>query len=147
MTRAVTAQYEGWPYPAWTRITVGETEATAGRDPSNGSRSIAKALPVEANMLIAGCGTGRQAASVGLRYPDATVTAIDVSEASLDYARRQCATLGVANVRFVKLDLHDVADLNQRFPRHPLRRSAPPSARSRTRLKTSSPTFCSRAAS
>ena len=49
--------------------------------------ALAKALPVEANMLIAGCGTGRQAAGVALLYPDATVTAIDVSEVSLDYAR------------------------------------------------------------
>jgi ubiquinone/menaquinone biosynthesis C-methylase UbiE len=114
VTRAVTAQYEGWPYPAWTRITVGKKrrlpDVIRAMDPE-----VAKALPVEANTLIAGCGTGRQAASVALHYPDATVTAIDVSEASLDYARQQCATLGVANVRFVKLDLHDVAGLNQRF--------------------------------
>jgi SAM-dependent methyltransferase len=114
VTRAVKAQYEGWPYPAWTRMTVGKPtrlpERIAGMDPELGKR-----LPVEADMLITGCGTGRQAAGVALRYPDAKVTAIDVSEASLDYARRQCAKLGIANVRFIKLDLHDVADLGQRF--------------------------------
>jgi ubiquinone/menaquinone biosynthesis C-methylase UbiE len=114
VTRAVAAQYEGWPYPAWTRITIGEPrqlpDEIAAMDPE-----LASALPVEANMLIAGCGTGRQAASVALRYPDAAVTAIDISEASLDYARRQCAALGIGNVRFLKLDLHHVADLGQRF--------------------------------
>jgi len=114
VTRAVTAQYEGWPYPAWTRITVGNKrrlpDVIQAMDPE-----LAKALPVEANMLIAGCGTGRQAASVALHYPDATVTAIDVSKTSLNYARRQCAALGIANVRFIKLDLHNVAALNQRF--------------------------------
>lgn len=114
VTRAVTAQYEGWPYPAWTRVTVGNKrrlpDVIHAMDPEQ-----AKALPVEADMLIAGCGTGRQAAGVASRYPDARITAIDVSEASLNYARRQCATLGIANVRFVKLDLHDVAGLNQRF--------------------------------
>jgi 2-polyprenyl-3-methyl-5-hydroxy-6-metoxy-1,4-benzoquinol methylase len=114
VTRAVTAQYEGWPYPSWTRITVGEVRrlpdviATMDAD-------LAKALPVEASMLIAGCGTGRHAASIALHYPDATITAIDVSEASLEYAYRQCAALGVANVRFLNLDLHDVADLGERF--------------------------------
>ena len=41
---------------------------------------VAKLLPVEANMLIAGCGTGRQAANVALHYPNATVTAIDVAK-------------------------------------------------------------------
>ena len=114
VTRAVKSQYEGWPYPAWTRITLDAPkrlpDVIAAMDPE-----VAKLLPVKANMLIAGCGTGRQAASVALRYPDATVTAIDISKASLDYARRQCAALGIANLRFFKLDLHNVADLKQRF--------------------------------
>jgi ubiquinone/menaquinone biosynthesis C-methylase UbiE len=114
VTRAVAEQYEGWSYPPWTRITVDEEtrlpDVIRAMDPD-----AAKALPVEANMLIAGCGTGREAASVALRYPDATVTAIDVSEASLDYARRQCTALKISNVHFLKLDLHDVARLNQRF--------------------------------
>lgn len=114
VTRAVAAQYEGWPYPAWTRITLSPAtrlpDVIRAMDPD-----LAKALPVKANMLIAGCGTGRQAAGVALRYPDADVTAIDVSEASLDYARRQCAALGIANVHFMKLDLHDVGNLGSRF--------------------------------
>lgn len=114
VTRAVAAQYEGWPYPAWTRITVDEPrqlpDVVAKRD-----AELARALPVEADMLIAGCGTGRQAASVALSYPDARVTAIDVSEASLDYARRRCAEFGIGNVQFLKLDLHDVASLGRRF--------------------------------
>jgi 2-polyprenyl-3-methyl-5-hydroxy-6-metoxy-1,4-benzoquinol methylase len=114
VTEKVKAQYEGWPYPAWTRITVGEAtrlpDIIRSMDPK-----IAEALPVEADMLIAGCGTGRQAAYVARRYPDAAITAIDVSEASLEYARRQCGVLGIANVRFRRLDLHDVAQLDHRF--------------------------------
>jgi len=114
VSRAVKAQYEGWPYPSWTRITVDAPrrlpEVIQAMDPE-----VAKLLPIKANMLIAGCGTGRQAAGVALRYPDATVTAIDISDASLDYARRQCAALGISNMRFLKLDLHGVTDLGQRF--------------------------------
>jgi SAM-dependent methyltransferase len=114
VTSAVKSQYEGWPYPAWTRITLDAPtrlpDVIASMNPE-----VAKLLPVKANLLIAGCGTGRQAASVAMRYPDAAVTAIDISEASLDYARRQCAKLGITNVRFISLDLHAVADLNQRF--------------------------------
>lgn len=114
VTRAVATQYEGWPYPAWTRITVGEPrrlpDAIRPMDPE-----IADALPVEANMLVAGCGTGRQAAYVATRYPDATVTAIDISAASLAYAQRRCDELGIRNLRFLKLDLCDVAQLGQRF--------------------------------
>lgn len=114
ITSAVAMQYEGWPYPAWTRVTVGKAThlpAVIGAI-DNESREM---LPIEANMLIAGCGTGRQAAAIALDYPDATITAIDLSQASLDYAQRQYAALGIVNVRFIKLDLHDVAALNQRF--------------------------------
>jgi SAM-dependent methyltransferase len=114
VTRVVTAQYEGWPYPVWTRITLPKPrrlpDVVRKMDPH-----AAQDLPVDANMLIAGCGTGKQAASVASEYPDATVTAIDVSEASLDYARRQCAALGIEGVQFRRLDLYDVAHLGQRF--------------------------------
>jgi ubiquinone/menaquinone biosynthesis C-methylase UbiE len=114
VTRAVAAQYEGWPYPAWTRVTVGKQthlpDTIRAMDPR-----LAERLPVAAKMLIAGCGTGRQAASVALHYPDATITAIDISEASLNYARQQCTALGITNVRFLNLDLHQVAELKQRF--------------------------------
>ena len=66
-------------------------------------------------MLVAGCGTGRQAALVASTFPDATVTAINISDASLRYARRQCAAIGFHGVQFRKLDLHDAAQLGQRF--------------------------------
>jgi len=114
VTRAVTTQYEGWPYPAWTRVRREKPtrlpDIIRKMDPV-----LADLLPVAANILVAGCGTGRQAAAVALRCPDAAVTAIDVSAASLDYGRRQCAAIGITNVRFLQLDLHAVAQLGQRF--------------------------------
>jgi len=114
VTGRVTAQYEGWPYPAWTRITVGEPSSLPDVIREIDGK-LAETLPVAADMLVAGCGTGRQAAYIARRFPDAAITAIDVSEASLDYARRQCGVLGIENVRFLKLDLHDVAQLGQHF--------------------------------
>jgi 2-polyprenyl-3-methyl-5-hydroxy-6-metoxy-1,4-benzoquinol methylase len=114
VTRAVTAQYEGWPYPAWTRITLPEPTRFPDVVRKMDSRAV-QDLPIDANMLIAGCGTGRQAAEVASQYPDATVTAIDVSEASLDYARRQCAALNIDGVQFRKLNLYDVAQLGHQF--------------------------------
>ena len=114
VTRAVAAQYEAWPYPSWTRIS--RREPT--RLPDMVARfdaETAAALPVAARILVAGCGTGREAAAVAQAYPDATVMAIDVSEASLDYGRRRCDEIGIAGVRFLKWDLHDVAALNQKF--------------------------------
>ena len=114
VTRAVTAQYEGYPYPVWTRFTRREpqrlTDMVHKMDPV-----LAARLPVAANILVAGCGTGRQAAAVAAAFPDAIVTAIDVSQASLNYAKRACARLGIGGIRFERLDLHDVAALGQRF--------------------------------
>src|SRR6202045_4677538 len=82
VTQAVTKLYEGWPFPAWRRITVGNPTRLPDEirklDPE-GPNSI----PADANVLIAGCGTGREAATVALTYPEATVTAIDLSESSL----------------------------------------------------------------
>ena len=114
VTRAVAAQYEGWPYPAWTRITR-PTPTTVPDQVRMMDPALAALLPVDASILIAGCGTGREAAYAALRCPDATVTGIDVSAASLDYGRRQCAALGITNVRFQQLDLHEVAQLGARF--------------------------------
>lgn len=114
VTKAVNSQYESWPYPAWTRVTRPQprrlADFVASMDPH-----LAEGIPAAPDILIAGCGTGRQAARTALRYPDAQITAIDISQASLDYARRQCAALGLGNIRFVRLDLHAVAELGQRF--------------------------------
>jgi SAM-dependent methyltransferase len=114
VTRAVRTQYEGWPFPAWRRITVPGAMRLSDEirrlDP-DGPDSILD----EAGILVAGCGTGREAATLALTYPQARVTAIDISEASLAYARRQCALVGAPNIRFIRLDLHDCAQIGERF--------------------------------
>lgn len=114
VTRAVAQQYERWPYPDWRRLTVWGRECLPKvirkRDPDS-----VEYPPVDADILVAGCGTGRDAAAVALTYPDARVTAIDVSEASLRYAREQCAVVGAPNIQFAQLDLHNVAELGQKF--------------------------------
>ena len=96
---------------------------------------LAKAIPTKVKILVAGCGTGYQAADIEIHYPAAAVTAIDIGDASLDYARRQCQVLGIKNVNFINLDLHAVDALGQYFPRHLLRRGSASFAPSRSRLK------------
>jgi SAM-dependent methyltransferase len=114
VTRAVTMQYEGWPYPPWTRINRPPPVTLPDRVRAMCALA-AENLPVDANILVAGCGTGRQAAYTAAEYPDATITAIDVSRPSLDYARRQCSALGFCDIQFLELDLNDAAQLDQRF--------------------------------
>lgn len=115
ITRAVAEGYERWPYPAWRRIMAIDTkqrlpDQIRALDPGGPD-----CLPVPAKILIAGCGTGSEAAQVALEYPDAVVTAIDLSETSLNYARQQCGALGLNGIRFLKLDLHDVSALKEQF--------------------------------
>jgi SAM-dependent methyltransferase len=97
----VADQYERWPYPRWRRITRGDG---ATRDSG-------------LDLLVAGCGTGREAALLAARAPQARIVAIDVSGASLAYAEARCAALGLANVSFVQLDLRRCAELGRTFDR------------------------------
>jgi len=53
----------------------------------------------DARIWVAGCGTN-QAVFTGLRFPNATIVASDLSEQSLESARRSAQTLGVRNVEF-----------------------------------------------
>ena len=114
VTRAVAEQYEAWPYPPWVRVTAGEPTTLAAEvrtlDPDGPDN-----LPRAPAILIAGCGTGRQAALLALRYPDARITAIDLSEASLRYAAGRCGEAGLQGISFRALDLHRVGDLGVEF--------------------------------
>ncbi|MBI1329371.1 MAG: methyltransferase domain-containing protein [Alphaproteobacteria bacterium] len=111
VTNAVAGQYEGWPYPVWTRINRNPANRRGSRFPSGEPLT----LPDGARILAAGCGTGREAALAATTYPNAQVTAIDISDASLAYARERCATLGITNIDFRKHDLNRVADLGMTF--------------------------------
>jgi SAM-dependent methyltransferase len=114
VTGAVAGQYRQWPYPAWKRVTVPPATTIAdevaavdfGRPPG---------LPAEAEMLVAGCGTGREAALAALRYPDARITAIDLSETSIAYAAERCREGPPARIDFRAMDLLSVAGLGRRF--------------------------------
>jgi SAM-dependent methyltransferase len=114
VTEAVAAQYEEFPYPPWSRITAPRPqklpEAVEKLDQGRPS-----GLPAGADLLVAGCGTGREAALWALRFPDARITAIDLSAASLAYARARCGALGLDRIEFRQLDLHDVAALGRSF--------------------------------
>jgi SAM-dependent methyltransferase len=72
-------------------------------------------MAADADLLIAGCGTGREAVLMSLTYPDARIVAIDISQPSLDYAAARCRAIGLERVEFRLLDLHKVGQLRRRF--------------------------------
>lgn len=114
VTQRVAEQYENWPYPCWSRVMVSQRttvpELIAKLDPDGAFQP-----PLQAKILIAGCGTGREAAIWAMQFPDATIIAIDLSQSSLHYGMERCARAGLTNIVFRRLDLHRVSELGLSF--------------------------------
>jgi Flp pilus assembly protein TadD/2-polyprenyl-3-methyl-5-hydroxy-6-metoxy-1,4-benzoquinol methylase len=119
VSQAVRAQYERNPYPRWqrlpaTRATVFPVrQALAVLFPHVDQERLA--LPDAPDMLVAGCGTGFQTAVAAARNPRARILAVDLSLASLAYAKRRAQELGLVNVSFAQADLLALGALTQRF--------------------------------
>lgn len=117
VSRRVQAQYEANPYPRWQRAPVPGPfplprmlrSLFPHADPAK------LAAPDAPEILVAGCGTGRHAAITAQLQPHSRVLAVDISRASLAYATRRCAELGLANIRFALADLLELGALEERF--------------------------------
>ena len=59
-------------------------------------------------VLECGCGTGAQTVHLASRNPSARIVSVDVSETSLDQARRRVADAGHSNVEFRAADIFDL---------------------------------------
>ncbi len=66
------------------------------------------------NVLIAGCGTGRHPIANSM-YKDAKILAVDLSLASLAYAKRKSDELGVKNIEYLHADILQLKDLKRKF--------------------------------
>lgn len=105
VTRAVAAQYDAWPYPAWQRGMAGLGESftrVIGAIAPDAPQDLAE----NARILIAGCGTGLQAVNWAQRFPQLRITAIDISAGALGYARARSPS-SLTNLHFHQCDLHD----------------------------------------
>ncbi len=93
------AQYEGWPYPTWTRVTARRRTTLAAQvrelDPDGPATA-----ETPADILIAGCGSGQQVALAAQEMPGERFTVIDISRASLGEAERRCTALGFTGIEY-----------------------------------------------
>ena len=117
ISQAVRAQYEESPYPRWTRMARPSKRYTVDAHmrefhPLSRVRPLGNA-PLD--YLIAGCGTGRQVAQVMTMFDAIRVTAVDLSLASLGYAKRKIDELGYDTVRFGQADILELGSLNETF--------------------------------
>ena len=105
VSRSVRQQYEENPYPRWTKPALPQQHTLlASRRPEQ--------IP---DVLIAGCGTGLSAITFAQQAPDARILAIDLSLASLGYAKRMAGTLGFRNIEFAQADITKAAAIGRSF--------------------------------
>tara|TARA_B110001450_G_scaffold243822_1_gene255396 strand:+ start:4026 stop:6461 length:2436 start_codon:yes stop_codon:yes gene_type:complete len=66
-------------------------------------------------ILIGGCGTGQHSIDTAAIFENSTVLAVDLSLASLAYAKRQTQELGFRNVKYMQADILDLGKLGSQF--------------------------------
>jgi len=64
--------------------------------------------PAGSRVLEAGCGVGAQTVTLASNSPNALITSVDISEASVTEARRKVAAAGFTNVQFEQADIFNI---------------------------------------
>ena len=118
LSQMVRDQYEANPYPRWVTTAgamrrVHLREWLLGRFPGAGLAPLPAGRTLE--VLVAGCGTGQQALETVRCLADVRVLAVDLSLASLAYAARMTAALGVETIEYAQADLLRLAELGRSF--------------------------------
>jgi SAM-dependent methyltransferase len=115
VSKAVAEMYEANPYPRWThlpRCPKVDVQAALMRDFPH-ARAVVFDRPLA--VLMPGAGTGQHPLSVASSYDNVEVTAVDLSRASLAYAKRMAARYGIGNVAFLRGDILDLPRLGRAF--------------------------------
>jgi tetratricopeptide (TPR) repeat protein/SAM-dependent methyltransferase len=117
ISRKVRQQYEENPYPRW-------AQADPPGEPLRFDQYLRRRLPAavfqnvgkpDIDILIAGCGTGQHAIETAQRFVGASVLAVDLSLASLAYAKRKTVALGRSNVEYGQADILKLGALGRTF--------------------------------
>ena len=114
----VREQYEENPYPRWNKIGLSSkaksiSEFCAQKNLHLHSKSIKNVIAPD--ILIAGCGTGQQSIETASNFSDCQVTAVDLSLASLAYAKRMTTKLGITNLDYLQADILILNQLKKKF--------------------------------
>jgi len=115
---AVKQQYEESPYPRWMKPSpVGKPTTIDGylrqKFPLVDLGGVATTN--RADILIAGCGTGRHSIETARRFAGARLLAIDLSLSSLCYAKRKTRALGLSNIEYAQADILQLPSLGRTF--------------------------------
>jgi SAM-dependent methyltransferase len=109
----VKQQYEENPYPRWVKAAPVRPMTLAAY---LGGVTVPEPGPGgTVEMLVAGSGTGQSLVEIARQIEGANVTAIDLSLASLAFAKRQAAALGLTNIAFATADILNLGSIGRRF--------------------------------
>ena len=117
VSKKVREQYEENPYPRWRYtyknlssgfLTHLNNEIKPNRFEYNNEFN-------NPNVLVAGCGTGQHIAIIADKYLNSKILGIDLSLASLAYAKRKVEELGHKNVEFLHADILQLKNLKRKF--------------------------------
>ncbi len=114
---AVRQQYEENPYPRWVKTVTVVKPLTIDdhirmRFPQTAARPLGKP---DVEILNAGCGTGRDAIEMARWCIGGKSLAIDLSLASLSYARMKTEQLGLGNIEYAQADILKLPSLGRTF--------------------------------
>ena len=118
VSEAVQAQYEESPYPRWRSLSRASTLRgwnEMGRNAELTKDVYRVAGTKKIKVLIAGCGTGLDCFWISTVFPEAEITAIDLSKASLSYAMFKAEEYKLSNVRFYQADILKLGQIDERF--------------------------------
>ena len=117
ISHQVKQQYEENPYPRWKGIFLAPPQPFI----KHLRQDIAPHAPADLQaferpeVLVAGCGTGRQPIKCASRYLNSSIVAIDLSLTSLAYAKRKADELKIKNIEFIQGDILELPKLGKTF--------------------------------
>ena len=105
---AVQSQYEENPYPRWVRLPKDSSKKflnayIQSKFPLSPFRRLVDDRNPE--ILIAGCGTGQNSIGISQSIKGARILAVDLSMASLAYAKRKTSEIDIDSIEYVQADL------------------------------------------
>lgn len=117
VSREVMQQYEENPYPRWRGLYRSEAIPFSQYLRMDIYPNTSADLPdIEApDVLIAGCGTGSHPISCAQAYREARILGVDLSLASLSYAKRKAEEANASNLQFMQADILDLPKLDRTF--------------------------------
>jgi SAM-dependent methyltransferase/tetratricopeptide (TPR) repeat protein len=113
----VRQQYEENPYPRW-------VDAAIAADPRSLDGFLGGLFPEASfsslgdrpvDVLVAGCGTGRHSIELAAALGNVRMLAIDLSLASLSYAKRKTRAVGRGEIEYAQADILKLGSIDRTF--------------------------------